>query len=186
MKKKIMIVCMITMISAMLMACSDRQRVSAKDNEEYSDDFILEAAKDMAPAIDISGCDTFTQIVDKKLTAGMGYTNVKIGDEDALLVCSNAYDDMNGHMSAIDATVFIYKDGAPFEAGSLCSAGTAYPLVERDGAVYSGSNHWVCKYTIEDDRVMIEEKVVTDDDVADQKLFDEMTEGEVISFDVIQ
>ena len=182
MKKKFLTVCMIAMMSVSLMACSGSEKVSAKDNEEYSDEFILEAAKDTSPAIDISGCDTFTQIIDKKLTPGMGYANVKIGDEDALLVCSNVYDDM----SAIDATVFIYKDGAPYEAGSICSAGTAYPLVEGNGAVYSASNHWVCKYTIENGSVIIAEKVASDEDISVQMLYKEMTDGETIHFDVIK
>ena len=185
MKKRLITLIMTCMMSIMLTACEGKQTIS-DDNDEYSDEFILEAARDMSPGIDISGCDTFTQIVDRKLTAGMGYANAKIGSEDALLVCSNAYDDMNGNMYAVDATVFIYKDGVPYEAGSVCSAGTAYPLVERDGTVYSGSNHWVCKYSIEDDRVVVNEKVVTSDDVSMQKLFDEMCSGEVINFDVIR
>ena len=28
-------------------------------------------AEDIAPSVDITGCDTFTQIVDRKLTKGM-------------------------------------------------------------------------------------------------------------------
>ena len=47
---------------------------------EASDELLKEIAEENAPDIDISGCDTFTQIVDKKLTNGMGYANESIGD----------------------------------------------------------------------------------------------------------
>ena len=49
------------------------------------------SSADASDSLDISGCDTFTQIVDK-LSDGQGYTNVKIGSEDALLVSTGTYD----------------------------------------------------------------------------------------------
>ena len=42
-------------------------------------------APEQKPSVDISGCDTFTQIVDK-LDAGKAYANTKIWDTDVLLV----------------------------------------------------------------------------------------------------
>ena len=114
-------------------------------------------------------------------------------------------------MAAIDGTIFIYKDGVPLEAGKVCSGGTAYPLAIKDGKLMSASNHWIAKYMIVDDRVlMIEHGAVEYDSAGNSsydydridnysdgseigeledmvnKMFDDMGEGEVIGFDVIK
>ncbi len=130
--------------------------------EEATDDFLSKVADESAPTIDISGCDTFTQIVDSKLSEGMGYANESIGGQDVLLVSSATYDNLDGNIAAIDATVFIYKDGAPFEVGKVCCGGTAYPLAIKDGVLYTASNHWICKYTLQDDKLVITNKAVVD------------------------
>lgn len=159
-------------------------------SDENSAEFIASAAAEAAPSIDISNCYTFTQIVDQKLSPGMGYANVTIGDEDALLVCSGAYDNLDGNMAAIDATVFIYKDNAPYEVGKACSAGTAYPLAVKDGMLYTGSNHWICKYTIEDDKLTLAEMASVNYDAEGngtyegrfEELNDEMQKAEIVNF----
>ena len=179
--------------------------------EEDSEAAIMGYAKEAAPDIDISGCDTFTHIVDRKLAPGMGYANVDIGDVNALIVCSGAYDNMDGNMAAIDGTVFVYKDGMPYQAGKICSGGTAYPLSIKDGKLMSASNHWVAKYMIVEDQVVMVEHGAVEydsngegsysydriDDFSDGSeigeaqamvdgMFAEMGDGEVINFDVIQ
>ena len=165
------------------------------------------------PSIDITGCDTFTNIIDKKLEKGMGYANVTLDGTDVLLVCSMAYDNLDGNMAAIDAVVFGYdKNGAPFEIGKVCSGGTAYPLTVVDGKLFAGSNHWICKYALTDDKLMIMEdaSVVYDEagngtyfyesedggdysnfDQAEaqkiyDKLYDEMSKGEIVNFTVVE
>ena len=133
---------------------------------EASDEALAEAAKLAAPDIDITGCDTFTQIVDQKLTEGMGYANETIGDTDVLLVSSGTYDNMDGNMAAIDATIFAYADdGSIMEIGKVCSGGTAYPLCVKDGILLTGSNHWGCKYTIENNELKIVEKASVEYDL---------------------
>lgn len=106
------------------------------------------------PEIDISGCDTFTQIVDKKLEPGMGYANEKIGEEDVLLVCDMTYDDLEGHMASIDSIIYSYIDGVPTEIGSVVAAGTAYPIAVEDGFLYVGRGHSISKYTIENSQLV--------------------------------
>ena len=128
--------------------------------EEYSIDFIKNVAKEAAPDIDITGCDTFTQIVDKSLSDGMGYVNEVISGNDVLLVSSGTYDNLDGNMAAIDAVIYSYKDGKPYEIGSVTSAGTAYPLTLNMGYLYTGSNHWICKYAISDDKLMVIEHIM--------------------------
>ncbi len=180
--------------------------------EEDSEDAIWGYANEAAPNIDISGCDTFTQIVDQKLESGMGYANVTIGDADALIVCSGAYDNMDGNMAAIDGTIFVYVDGVPTEIGKVCSGGTAYPLaITSDGKLMSASNHWVAKYLIVDNQLLMVERGAVEydsegtgnyeydriDDYSDgsevveaesmvNSMFDQMGDAEVINFDVIK
>ena len=180
--------------------------------DEYSNDAIDGYAEEAAPSIDISGCDTFTQIVDKKLTEGMGYANVSLLNTDVLLVSSGTFDDMEFGINAIDAAVFEYdKDGVPCEIGKICSGGTAYPISVKDGYLYTGSNHWICKWAAADGKISIMEKaaVVYDtdgngtyyyesDDGGDyssmdsaeaEQIFDdliaEMMDGEPVVFDTI-
>ena len=151
--------------------------------EEATDEFLASVAKDSAPDIDISGCDTFTQIVDKKLADGMGYANEQISGEDVLIVCSQTYDNLDGNMAGIDATVFMYKDEAPFEVGKVCCGGTAYPLAIKDGVLYTGSNHWVCKYAIEDDKLVITEKGAMDfDEDGNEVYYYERSDGSKASY----
>ncbi len=182
------------------------------DLDENSIEFIKKAAEEYTVDIDTEGCDTFTQIVDEKLSSGMGYANTTISDTDVLLVTSGTYDNLDGNMAAIDATVFMYKDDVPYLVGSLCSGGTAYPITVKDGMVYTGSNHWICKYALTDGKLMITEKasVVYDtdgngtyyyesEDGGDysnmssdeaEKIFDslvdEMAEGEVVNFSTVE
>ncbi len=135
-------------------------------NEESSDSSSTNTSsekadmeEETAPNIDISGCDTFTQIVDKKLTDGMGYANANIDGTDVLLVSSGTYDNQDGNFASIDSTIFMYKDSVIVEVGKVCSGGTAYPLSIKDGKLYTGGNHFVCKYSLTDDKLMIMEKV---------------------------
>ncbi|MBR1670908.1 MAG: hypothetical protein IJ695_09430 [Butyrivibrio sp.] len=99
-------------------------------------------------SMDITGCDTFTQIVDK-LPAGTGYANASIDGTDVLLVASGVFE-FEGHFEAIDADVYYYnEDGAPTYAGYVTAGGTAYPLaVGKDGKLYVGGNHFMKKMTL--------------------------------------
>ena len=98
--------------------------------------------------VDIEGCDTFTQIVDK-LPAGYGYTNATIGDTDCLLVTKQTFDDLDGHNAAIDVEVFTYTEsGTPQYAGYIEAGGTAYPLAIKDAKLYAGGNHFMKVYTM--------------------------------------
>ena len=134
---------------------ADAPLVPEEAPEEASDAMLTSIAEESAPSIDITGCDTFTQIVDTKLSDGMGYANEKISGEDVLLVSSGTYDNLDGNMAAIDATVFIYKDGKVEEAGKVCCGGTAYPLAIKDDLLYTASNHWVVAYALADGKLKI-------------------------------
>ncbi|MCR5419067.1 MAG: hypothetical protein K6E84_09150 [Lachnospiraceae bacterium] len=114
-------------------------------------------------SLDITGCDTFTQIVDK-LEDGRGYANVKIGSEDALLVSSGTYDNGDGNMAAIDAEIFVYLDGAPVSAGIVTCGGTAYPLAVKDDKLFVSSGHAIRKYVLSGPDLMTMEGATEDFD----------------------
>ena len=107
--------------------------------------------------MDITGCDTFTQIVDK-LGDGQAYANATIGSEDVLLVASGAFE-VDGQHQAIDAEVYKYTDGAPEYVGYVECGGTAYPLsISKDGMLLVGSNHWIKKFTMEPGWLVVDEE----------------------------
>jgi len=105
-------------------------------------------APDQKSAIDIEGCDTFTQIVDR-LDKEKGYANVKIGDTDVLLISSGTYEWEPGKYAAIDAEIFCYKDDRPTYVATVAAGGTAYPLSVKDGNLYVGGNHFMSTYIID-------------------------------------
>lgn len=162
---------------------------------------------DLSKTLDITGCDTFTQIVDRVLEPGMGYTNEQIGEEDVLLVCSKSYDNMDGNMAGIDATIYVYKDAAPVCLGSVASNGTAYPLAVKDGLLYTGIYHGVATYTIKGGELIqsesawieydkdgnetyyysVDGKDAEEVETADslEKLEEEYADAKVLNFDVI-
>lgn len=117
--------------------------------------------------MDITGCDTFTQIVDK-LQAGQGYANVTVGDKDVLLVASGTYDyDGDGKkFVAIDADVYEYDaDGNILYLGYVECGGTAYPLSSDGKLLYVGNNHGMKKMTItESDLLVIDENAYVEYD----------------------
>ncbi len=106
-------------------------------------------APEQTETIDISGCDTFTQIVDK-LDNGKGYANASIWDTDVLMVSSGTYEWEEGRYAAIDAEIFYYKDSVPTYLASVWSGGTAYPLAIKDKYLYVGGNHFMTKYLIDE------------------------------------
>lgn len=105
-------------------------------------------APEQKASVDISGCDTFTQIVDK-LEKGKGYANATIGDTDVLLIADGTYEWEEGVYAAIDADIFYYKDRVPTYLATVGAGGTAYPLAVKDGNLYVGGNHFMSKYLID-------------------------------------
>ena len=105
--------------------------------------------------IDLAGCDTFTQIVDK-LEAGKGYANAALDGTDVLLVSSSVLD-YGEEKTAVDAEVFAYIDGKPQYLGHVQAGGTATPLAAKDGKLYTAGHHFVKKSTVKDGNLVTEE-----------------------------
>ena len=187
-------------------ASTETKEVVSEQPVEESED-IARVEPEVQLDLDITGCDTFTQIVDRVLEPGMVYTNEDIGDTDALLVCSGAYDNMDGNMAAIDAAIYVYNDGVPECIGYVNSMGTAYPLAVKDGYLYVGIYHGTAKYTIENNKLVEadsawiesdenggefyysqdgDDKVEMDNADKVEKLEAEYADATVLNFDVIK
>ena len=106
------------------------------------------------------GCYTFTDMVNK-MKDGMGYTNVRIGDMDVLVVASGTYQWEEGTYGAIDAEIFCYSDSSdtPRYLGYVQAGGTAYPLSVKNDLLYIGGNHFMIKYTIKNEELIPAEEV---------------------------
>lgn len=62
-------------------------------------------------------------------------------DYDVLLVSDGAYDNLDGNMASIDATLYGFdEDGNVIELGTATSGGTAYPLALSDGYIVIANN----------------------------------------------
>ncbi len=175
--------------------------------ENYSEDQSADASEAEITPMDISGCNTFTEIVDKKLEKGMGYANATIDGTDVLLVSSGTYDNLDGNNAAIDARIFVYKDAMPYEIGTVASCGTAYPLAVKDGKLFTGGNHNMSRHSVKDGTVLVSENAYENFDSDGnatysyssgednlegdeaQKLYDEISDemlsGEIVNFSVV-
>ena len=189
-------------------AASASSNASASGAESTISDVFGEEVLNHKMETKLDGCATFTEIVNK-LPKGKAYTNVKLGDTDALLVASGTYDNLDGNMAAIDAELFVYdENGAPAYAGFVTSGGTAYPLAVKDGSLYAGGNHFMCEYTLEKGelKTLSSAWVIYDstgaasyyhteeagstiadgtDDAALTKLYSELEGAEILNFDTI-
>ena len=88
-------------------------------------------------------------------------------------------------MAAIDAEVYIYTDDSIAYAGYAESGGTAYPLAEKDGKLYTAGNHFVTKYAVTDGKLVVME---TADDTQENydDLWDEYCSADILVFDEIK
>ena len=114
---------------------------------EFDNPFAEYEEAPLLPDIDISDCDTFTQIVDK-LEPGMAYTNVTIGDADVLLVTNYTKQDSKGNNLANGAILYVYEDGVPTEIQQVVNGG--YPLAVDQGILYFGAEKEMESFTIQD------------------------------------
>ncbi|MCR5687428.1 MAG: hypothetical protein K6G58_05345 [Lachnospiraceae bacterium] len=181
----------------------------AVSTSEESEADYLGILPDHVREISTEGCDTFTQIVDRVLTQGQGYANVRLGDTDVLAVAGATFSGY-GEDAAVDAEIFRYADDGTIEyLGYLQCGGTANPLAVKDGMVYTAGHHYVGKHTVTDGKlVTIEEAWETYDgsrtfcrtysdgkesvsegseaDAAYSRLFDECFGADIIAFDTIK
>lgn len=169
-----------------------------------------EAAGAKHVPLDIAGCDSFAQIVDK-LQAGQGYAHATIDGEEVLLVTGHTFDNA-GQMASIAADIYHCEGGVPAYMGSVTSGGTAYPLAIADGKLYACGNHCAHKYTARNGSLMLDMKAHViyhaggepeyfvasevrdlatgpdgrvEDDSCLSAIYDECRQGEIIAFKAV-
>lgn len=94
------------------------------------------------------------------LTKEQYYAFAEIGEDyDALLVADGVYDNGDGNMAAIEAKVYGFgNDGKIYEAGTVWSSGTAYPLAVYEQHVMFGGNHNMAMANVIDGSIVIQKE----------------------------
>lgn len=107
--------------------------------------------------IDISDCKDFDQVIDK-LATDMGYAEIKMGGTDVLLVTPGTFkgDDKGTRAATVAEVFWIDKDNNLKDGGHVRSGGTANPLTAAGDYIYASGHHYVKKYTLKDDSLVID------------------------------
>lgn len=93
------------------------------------------------------------------LTTDQYYAFADVGDGyDVLLVTDGVYDNLDGNMAAIDATVYGLNNGKPCYAGNVWSDGTAYPIAVYENMLMFGGNHSMKMANVIDASVIIQKE----------------------------
>ena len=124
------------------------------------------------------------------LHAGQSYAYAPICEgEDALLVSSYTYDDLEGHLASIDASIYILgSDNIVHKVTTVQTGGTAYPLaITPDNKLIISSNHSIQIAYIEKSsgKIVIEKEAVeefnTSGDPTYHNYYGEGKESEITS-----
>lgn len=109
----------------------------------------------------------FSQII-SELDKDKYYAVADAGkDGEVLLVADEVYDYNDGQISAIAADIYdLDENGNAVEAGSIRSAGTAYPIAEANHCLMYGSGHHMGKVFVEGGNIITREYA---DEIFDEK-----------------
>lgn len=117
------------------------------------------------PSTDIAGCNTFTEILDRKYGHGSGYTNFELDGTDVLLISDSLFDLGTGEYASTGTEVYCYEDGAPKYLGYVKSGGSANPLSVAGRKLYAAGHHYISKVSVvNEELVTLEEAWETFDD----------------------
>lgn len=93
--------------------------------------------------------ERFSPVTDT-LSAGKHFALANLGGrDDALLITGYVYDDLEGHMAAINARVYTTDQyGNVVDRGEVYSQGTAYPLAVKDSCLFTAGHRFIQKHTL--------------------------------------
>lgn len=96
----------------------------------------------------VSVPERFSSVTDT-LSAGKHFAMADLGgEEEVLLVTDYVYDDLEGHLAAINAHVYATDpDGNVVDCGEVFSQGTAYPLAVKDSCLFTAGHRFIQKHT---------------------------------------
>ena len=154
--------------AGMLMGCGKKAASEAKEEpkqetvEEVKEEPVeevteVEEESSITPPF-LADLEKYDSII-STLTTDQYYAFADAGDGyDVLLVASGAYDNGDGNMAAIDATVYGLENGEPCYAGSVWSDGTAYPIAVYENMLMFGGNHKMAMANVIDAAVIIQKE----------------------------
>ncbi len=153
MKKIITSICIVTVLSSLVFAgCGTTNTSVATQSSVAPKETTAQPSESSAASTGKVDDDTFYKEIIDGLDDTQAYAFAPISTtRNALLVTSYVYDNLDGNLAAIDATVYCAgPDGKVMKYGEVASSGTAYPLaVLNDLYLMYGGNHDVSKVYID-------------------------------------
>ncbi len=180
MKRKLLVAVITSMMVVSLAACGKKNDVApeaektiemadeTQDQVEEGipeDEFMPDCFLDARTMKNIY--ESYDEII-SFLQEGEGYAYVKlIGcDEDVLAITDGVYDNLDGNMASIDVSLYYGKEGNVKNIGNAFSAGTAYPIANDDGLLYTAGNHCYTSYFVSDETggLMVKDSIMEEFD----------------------
>lgn len=155
--------------ATMLVGCGKKaaEEVKEEPRQETVEEVKEEAIEEVSEAVEEESSVTspFLEDLEKydsiisTLTKDQYYAFAAVGDGyDVLLVADGAFDNGDGNMAAIDATVYSLDNGKPYYAGNVWSDGTAYPIAVYEDMLMFGGNHSMTMANVIDASVIIQKE----------------------------
>ncbi len=143
------------------------ENVETENTGKQEETTVVESAEETVTTPFLDDLEKYDSII-STLTTEQYYAFAPIGEDyDALLVTDGVYDNGDGNMAAIDAKVYGFgSNGVIYEAGSVWSDGTAYPLAVYENSIMFGGNHHMSMACVRDGSVIIEKEA---DEVFDEQ-----------------
>ena len=153
-----------TLAIGMLTGCGEKGTLEA-DSPVINKEPIEEVVEDENATEEVEGevvppfladLEKYDSII-STLTTDQYYAFAGVGEDyDVLLVADGVYDYGDGIMAAIEAKVYGFgNNGELYEAGSVWSSGTAYPLAVYDDVIMFGGNHNMAMANVRDGSVIV-------------------------------
>lgn len=155
----------------MLMGCGKKAAEEVKEEPKQETEVVEEVKEEPVEEVaeaqeeESSVSTPFLEDLEKydsiisTLTKNQYYAFAAVGDSyDVLLVADGAFDNGDGNMAAIDATVYGLNNGRPCYAGNVWSDGTAYPIAVYEDMLMFGGNHSMTMANVIDASVIIQKE----------------------------
>ena len=185
--KKYSILIITVLLFGLLIGCN-KNNISLEESNKESE----KEVKEIENKEEISKEDSASNNIEKynsiisTLTTSQYYAFVDLGnDYDILLVADNAYDNGDGNIVAIDATVYNIDNNKPCYAGSVWSDGTAYPIAVYENSLIFGGNHRITTAKVINSAVIVEKEIYEDFDENGNAIY-YLNEGDIDNIKILE
>lgn len=164
-KNCLAVIAVLVISIGMLVGCGSNGTEDTKDEqkpeaiEEVKDEAVVtEVEESLVVTPFLKDLELYESII-STLTSNQYYAFAGAGDGyDVLLVTDEVYDNGDGNMASINATVYGIDNGEPCYAGSVWSDGTAYPIAAYEDLLMFGGNHRMAMANVIDTAVIIQKE----------------------------